>query len=214
MEAANPKPRLGINFKLPVIYAGNKNATEEIQDRLDRITDLKIVSNIRPTLELENLQPSRDCIHDLFMEYLWLSWDIKKKKMNWADAPIMPTPGAVGEIIQKIAKQDNISVVGIDIGGATRLMFSVFDGQFNRTVSANLGMSYSVCNVLAEAGIPNVSRWVPYEMDEHNLTNRISNKMIRPTTIPQSLEALKIEQAIAREALGFHLTSTKNLLLI
>ena len=124
-----------------------------------------------------------------------------KKLMGWTDSPIMPTPGAVGEIIQKIAKQDGISVVGVDIGGATTDIFSVFEGRFNRTVSANLGMSYSVCNVLAEAGIPNVARWVPYEMDEKSLTNRIANKMIRPTTIPQSLEALIIEQAIAREAL-------------
>ena len=34
-----------------------------------------------------------------------------------------------------------------------------------------------------------------------NLTNRIANKMIRPTTIPQTLDDLKIEQALAREAL-------------
>ncbi|MBM4132071.1 methylaspartate mutase, partial [bacterium] len=33
------------------------------------------------------------------------------------------------------------------------------------------------------------------------LMNRIGNKMIRPTTIPQALDELKIEQAIAREAL-------------
>ena len=62
-------------------------------------------------------------------------------------------------------------------------------------------MSYSICNVLAEAGVSNVSRWVPFEIDSFNLTNRIANKMIRPTTIPQTLEDLKIEQALAREAL-------------
>ena len=201
LEAANPKPRLGINYKLPVIYAGNNKAQDAIKERLGEITDLTVVDNIRPTLEEENLQPSRDRIHDLFMEHVMAQAPGYKKLMGWTDAPIMPTPGAVGEIIQKIAKQDNISVVGVDIGGATTDVFSVFDGQFNRTVSANLGMSYSVCNVLAEAGIPNVARWVPYEMDEKGLTNRIANKMIRPTTIPQSLEALKIEQAIAREAL-------------
>jgi hypothetical protein len=62
-------------------------------------------------------------------------------------------------------------------------------------------MSYSICNVLSEAGVDNVSRWVPFEIDSQNLTNRIANKMIRPTTIPQTLEDLKIEQALAREAL-------------
>tara|TARA_B100000401_G_scaffold50279_1_gene29410 strand:- start:2920 stop:4731 length:1812 start_codon:yes stop_codon:yes gene_type:complete len=201
LEAADPKPRLGINYKLPVIYAGNKDASEKIKERLSSITDLTIVDNIRPTLEQENLQPSRDKIHDLFMEHVMAQAPGYKKLMNWADTPIMPTPGAVGEIIKKISEIGNISVVGVDIGGATTDVFSVFGGQFNRTVSANLGMSYSICNVLAESGVKNVSRWVPYDLDEKQLTNRISNKMIRPTTIPQTLEVLKVEQAIAREAL-------------
>ncbi len=121
--------------------------------------------------------------------------------MSWTDAPIMPTPGAVGSLIEMIAKQENISAVGVDIGGATTDIFSVFQGIFNRTVSANLGMSYSVCNVLAEAGLDNVLRWVPFDIDKEELNNRIGNKMIRPTTVPQSLEELIIEQAIAREAL-------------
>ena len=201
LEAANPKPRLGINFKLPVIYAGNNRATKPVHERLGEITDLITVENIRPTLEEENLQPSRDKIHDLFMEHVMAQAPGYKKLMSWTDAPIMPTPGAVGEIIKKIAETENIEVVGVDIGGATTDIFSVFQGQFNRTVSANLGMSYSVCNVLAESGFNNVARWVPFDMDESDLTNRIGNKMIRPTTVPQSLEALIIEQAIAREAL-------------
>ena len=61
-----------------------------------------------------------------------------KKLMSWTDAPIMPTPGAVGSLIEMIAKKENISVVGVDIGGATTDIFSVFEGKFNRTVSANL----------------------------------------------------------------------------
>ena len=113
----------------------------------------------------------------------------------------MPTPGAVGSLIEMIAKKEDISVVGVDIGGATTDIFSVFEGKFNRTVSANLGMSYSICNVLAESGLDNVLRWVPFDIDRSELTNRIGNKMIRPTTVPQSLEELVIEQAIAREAL-------------
>ena len=123
------------------------------------------------------------------------------KLMTWTAVPIMPTPGAVGDIIQTIAKEERIAVIGVDIGGATTDVFSVFDGVFNRTVSANLGMSYSVSNVLAEAGIENVLRWVPFDIDEAELRNRIRNKMIRPTTIPQTLDELQIEQAIAREAL-------------
>jgi len=201
LAAANPQPRLGQNYKLPVIYAGNKKATKEVKKTLGELTDLDVTENIRPVLELENLKPSRDKIHDLFMEHVMQQAPGYKKLMSWTDAPIMPTPGAVGSLIEMVAQKDNISVVGVDIGGATTDIFSVFQKQFNRTVSANLGMSYSICNVLAEAGLPNVLRWVPFDINEKELTNRIGNKMIRPTTVPQSLEELVIEQAIAREAL-------------
>ena len=201
LKAANPQPRLGSDYKLPVIYAGNKKASDDISNTLGDQTDLTIVENIRPVLERENLNPSRDIIHDLFMEHVMQQAPGYNKLMSWTDAPIMPTPGAVGSLIEMIAEEEKISVVGVDIGGATTDIFSVFQNQFNRTVSANLGMSYSICNVLAEASLNNVLRWVPFDIDEKELTNRIGNKMIRPTTVPQSMEELKIEQAIAREAL-------------
>jgi uncharacterized protein (TIGR01319 family) len=201
LAAANPQPRLGQNYQLPVIYAGNKVAQPEILKTLKGKVDLDIVDNIRPVLETENLEPSRDKIHDLFMEHVMQQAPGYKKLTSWTDAPIMPTPGAVGSLIEMIAEKEDISVVGVDIGGATTDIFSVFQKKFNRTVSANLGMSYSICNVLAEAGLDNVLRWVPFDIDRKELTNRIGNKMIRPTTVPQSLEELFIEQAIAREAL-------------
>src|SRR5512132_2108472 len=72
-------------------------------------------------------------------------------------------------------------------------------------------MSYSISNVLAEAGLENIMRWVPFTIDEQSLRNRIKNKMVRPTTIPQSLDELQIEHAIAREALRLALIHHKSL---
>lgn len=210
VKSARPTARLGIGFALPVIYAGNQRANDDIKTILEKETALSLVPNLRPTLERENLRPASDKIHDLFMEHVMQQAPGYDKLMKWTDAPIMPTPGAVGLIINKIAVMQNKNVVGVDIGGATTDVFSTFkledrDGvvhqKFNRTVSANLGMSYSVSNVLLEAGLDNIMRWVPFEMDELELRNRIGNKMIRPTTIPQSKEDLDIEQAISREAL-------------
>ena len=201
LAAADPKARLGAGYELPVIYAGNKDARNIVEERLGKKTALVITENLRPVLERENLSPARDKIHDLFMEHVMAHAPGYKKLMAWSPVPIMPTPGAVGLIMETIARDEKINVIGVDIGGATTDVFSVFQGVFNRTVSANLGMSYSVSNVLAEAGLPNILRWVPFEISEPDLRNRIKNKMIRPTTIPQTLEELIIEQAISREAL-------------
>ena len=211
IAAADPKPRFGVGYSLPVIYAGNKDAREEILKTLKDKSDLVIVENIRPVLERENLQPARNKIHDLFMEHVMAHAPGYKTLMDWTDVPIMPTPGAVGLLIENIGKSEHISVLGVDIGGATTDIFSVFQEIFNRTVSANLGMSYSISNVLAEAGEDNIMRWVPFEMPAAEMRNRVRNKMIRPTTIPATLEELKLEQALAREALRLALEHHKSM---
>ncbi len=198
---AKPQPRFGNEYRMPLIFAGNKDAAPLVEDVFDESVELSIVENLRPVLEMENLGPARDKIHDIFLEHVMAHAPGYDMLMDWTDAPIMPTPGAVGNILQTIAERQGINVVGVDIGGATTDVFSVFDKTFNRTVSANLGMSYSISNVCAEATMPMVLRWVHFDMDERELRNRVKNKMIRPTTIPQSHEALVFEQAVAREAL-------------
>ena len=216
IAAARPQPRLGIAYELPLIYAGNKDARELIRERLDDVMSLEIVDNLRPVLEREELMPTRHKIQDQFLEHVMAHAPGYKKLLEWTDTPVMPTPGAVGEIIQTVSEQHDMQVVGVDIGGATTDVFSVFknresDAIFNRTVSANLGMSYSVSNVLAEAGIDNVLRWVPFNIEVGDLRNRVKNKMIRPTTIPQTLQELVLEQAIAREALRLAFEQHKQL---
>lgn len=211
VAAAEPRPRFGVTYKLPLIYAGNKEAQPQVRKILETKSALVVTDNIRPVLERENLAPARNKIHDLFLEHVMQQAPGYKKLIEMAGAPIMPTPAAVGLIMEAIAKREHLNLIGVDIGGATTDVFSVFDGLFNRTVSANLGMSYSVSNVLAEAGLTNIMRWVPFTIDEQTLRNRIKNKMIRPTTIPQTLDELQIEQAIAREALRLALIHHKSL---
>ncbi len=211
IRAADPKPRLGIAYQLPVIYAGNKDARDIVRDVLAEETALDVVENLRPVLERENLMPARLKIQDLFLEHVMAHAPGYKELMSWTDAPIMPTPGAVGAMIQTVADEEEIEVVGVDIGGATTDVFSVFGGVFNRTVSANLGMSYSIANVLAESGLENITRWLPFHLDEKQLRNRVKNKMIRPTTLPQTQEDLITEHAVAREALRLAFEQHKSL---
>ena len=201
LKAADPKPRLGASYKLPVIYAGNNKAHAQIKEILGDRTALIITENLRPTLEKENLMPARHKIHDIFLEHVMQQAPGYPRLMKMVGAPIMPTPAAVGTMTEKFAKANKFNVLAVDIGGATTDVFSVFSEVFNRTVSANLGMSYSISNVMAEAGLANILRWLPFDMDEQDLRNRLKNKMIRPTTIPQTVEDLQIEHAVAREAL-------------
>lgn len=211
IAAARPQARLGQGYALPVVYAGNQQAIPDVERTLGALTALHVTENLRPTLERENLGPARQCIQDLFMEHVMAQAPGYDRLREWTALPIVPTPAAVGDLVQIIAQRRQANVLCVDIGGATTDVFSVFDGVFNRTVSANLGMSYSVSNVLAEAGSEAVLRWLPFELRREEVQNRTKNKMIRPTTIPQTIEDLILEQALCREALRLALEQHRSL---
>jgi hypothetical protein len=65
--------------------------------------------------------------------------------------------------------------------------------------------------VLTEAKVDKIKRWIPFDVADADLRNQLRNKMIRPTTIPQRLEDLHIEQAVAREALRLAFIHHKSL---
>jgi uncharacterized protein (TIGR01319 family) len=211
LKAAEPKARLGVSYQLPVVFAGNRNVRAHVKDIIGGSVALEIVDNLRPTLAIENIEPSRDAIHVLFMEHVMSHAPGYDRLMKWTEVPILPTPAGEGMMVQLIAKTFEKNTIGVGLGGATTNVYSIVEDKFVRTVSANLGMSYSICNVMKAAGIENIARWLPFNMQERLLRNRLRNKMIRPTTIPHPIEDLIIEHAVAREALRLGLDHHKTL---
>lgn len=215
---ARPRPRFGATIKVPVIFAGNAAIATEITELLSPIADVSTVANVRATLDDEQIAPARDAVHELFLSHVMSHAPGYGKLLAWSPFPILPTPAAAGDMVQRYAISKGISALCADIGGATTDVFSVFpddEGKpvFNRTVSANVGMSYSVGNVLKEAGIDNIARWLPERerADSATLDHRIRNKMIRPTSIPQTADDLAVEQAVCREALRLSLVHHRSL---
>jgi uncharacterized protein (TIGR01319 family) len=211
INAAEPKPRLGVDYELPVVYAGNKTLRSQIEKLMNKGFALSIVDNIRPVLEAENTEPARDAIHELFMEHVMSHAPGYTKLMKWTSVPIMPTPAGEGLAMRLIASTYKMNVLGVGLGGATTNVYSIVGERFVRSVSANLGMSYSVTNVMKSAGIENIVRWLPFKLGEEDVAMRLMNKMIRPTTIPQTLEDLVVEHSVAREALRLGLEHHKTI---
>ena len=163
-------------------------------------------------LEKEVLEPARHRIHDIFLEHVMMHAPGYHTLISWAEGHVKPTPVAVGEALRFVADRTGGDILAVDVGGATTDVFSVIDSQFYRTVSANLGMSYSMGNVLSEATPEMVLRWLPFEADENTVRNWNFNKMIRPTGLPHTFYELMLEQAVCKEALRLSLEHHKGLI--
>jgi uncharacterized protein (TIGR01319 family) len=209
--AAKPRPRLGEGYSLPMIYAGNVNVRDHVKKLFEDEFSLLIIDNIRPSLDIEKIDHARRAVHELFMEHVMSHAPGYLNLMKWTDVDIMPTPAGEGIAMQLISKELDANTIGVGLGGATTNVYSIYETRFVRSVSANLGMSYSISNVCKETGVDNILRWIPFEKDVGELQSEIKNKMIRPTTIPQTINDLMIEHAVAREALRLGLEHHKSI---
>lgn len=209
---SEPKSRFESDQKIPLVYAGNSNVKEKVQEMLQSVFSINAVENVRPQVEREDLAPARTAVHDIFLDHVMSQAPGYQKLQELVTSPLIPTPVAVSEMIEHAARNSNKSILAVDIGGATTDIFSIrrkLDNKtfrpVHRTVSANLGMSYSIGNVVELSGIELIKRWLPFDISDDDLQNTIWNKMIRPTSLPESMNDLLVEHAVAREALRLSL---------
>ncbi len=100
VRRADPKPRFG-DMQLPVIFAGNKEARDDVKSVLGKDIAFKPVDNLRPSLDRENLDPARDEIHEMFLEHVMQQAPGYSKLLEWTSEEVMATPNAVGKLLKE-----------------------------------------------------------------------------------------------------------------
>jgi hypothetical protein len=192
-----------------IVFAGNQEARPLVAEILRGKGELRAVDNVRPALDIENLAAAREEMDTLYRERKVAHIPGFGGLSAWSSVAVLPTTRAFGYLIQYLARQYALNVVGVDIGGATVTVASVIDGHFTSVSRNDLGLSHNVTCVSTEAGFEDILRWLPFDMEVTEAHNIIANKQLRPTTVPQTRRDLLLEQAIAREALRLTLVEAR-----
>lgn len=211
VNTADVKPRFGREYQLPFIYAGNV----EIRDQVKKVLGeehyaTKMVENVRPVISKENLGPAREGIYDAYMEHVIVHSPGYDKLLRWTEEPLLPTQAAVGKLLYAYAEARAVNLIGVDVGGETTDVYSVFNGIFNRSLNADIGITYGVMNIVKETGLGNVMRWLPPEMEEKKIRNTLGNMMLNEYET-LSPEQKTIQAAVAREAVRLGLEKHKGI---
>jgi len=213
MILANPRNRFDRHVKIPLIYCGDTNMQKYINSMLPEHFIVSCTENIRPDYQTFNYEPAKQKIHEVFKDSVMEHAPGYHNLKNLTSIDIKPTPTAVEQMLKLYVEKYKENIIAIDMGGATTDIYSYIKGSFHRTVSANVGLSFSMANILAsvlkEKSIKEITGNLPPSYSEDSIRNYINNKTLNPSYLPTSDPERFLEQICA--VLGFELSITQHL---
>lgn len=209
VKEADVKPRYGSDYPLPLIFAGNVDLQDRVKALLNDGFVTKMVENVRPLIGKENLGPARESIYDAYMEHVLIHSPGFDKVAGWTKSKILPSQAAVGKMFYAYAMDRGVNLLGVDIGGETTDVYSVYDGEFNRSLNADIGLTYGLSNILKTSGVEKILRWLP-GLEERKIRNTIGNMMVQSSS-DVSNETKLIQAALAREAISLGLSKHREI---
>ncbi|HYO48619.1 MAG TPA: glutamate mutase L [Chloroflexia bacterium] len=185
-----------------VIFAGNPAALESVKRALAPIPEVQGVPNVRPELGAEQIGPAEGALSDLYREQRVPQIPGYSQLSRWVEGRIVPTAECERLIARYLHAHYGRETLVADVGATSTSLFLASEGRDQAVVLGDVGLAYGLGNLLAERGVENVLRWLPFDMGKEELTDWALNKVVRPLSLPQTARDLAIEQALAREALA------------
>lgn len=191
------------SHKPHVLFVGNEELQTEVKTSLSRITNLHLAPNIQPAVEVLTLYPAQKELYEIFKE-------VRKKQsggisqvLSWSNGQFSSTAGAISRVIRFLSKkyEPDKGVMGVDIGSQSTILSSAFDGKETLKVYPHLGLGTSSAGILEDSSLAQITRWLPFQIDDQDVEDYIYQKTIYPDSIPADKEDLAIEHALARQAL-------------
>ncbi len=184
------------------IFAGNSSALGQVTQVLTPVVEVRGVPNLRPSLTMEQTGPAEEMLANLYREKRVPQIPGYPVLTRWIQGGIAPTAESTRLIARFLGAHYGRETLIADIGASSTSLFLANRDRDVAVVRGEIGVAYGLGNLLAERGIANVLRWLPFPMSDDELTDWALNKVIRPAGLPQTARDLAIEHALACEALG------------
>lgn len=222
----NAKMLAEFKVKIPVVVAGNKAATDEIENILKEAEiDCYITENVMPFINKLNVEPSREEIRKVFMNKIVEAKGMKKAE-EFIKGILMPTPAAVLKASEILAtgtdEEEGLGdLIVVDIGGATTDIHSIAKGEptkpsimikgleepyAKRTVEGDLGMRYSAIALLEASGTRKIRNYLHDSLKQIDVKAQCQFRHDNIKMVPQSEEEIKFDEAMAKAATELAMT--------
>jgi len=186
-----------------LLYAGNSRLRRDVAKIVGDEAELRVVENVRPTLDHEYLLDAQHTLATLFRERKLSTLPGLTALRDWTRVPVDPAGQAFGRLIQYLwhLGDPERGVLGIDVGAANTTVAAVFDETLHLTIHSGLGATFGGERLLDNENSESITRWLPERLSRDEVRGLLIQKASYPTSIPQVERELWLDHALAREAI-------------
>jgi hypothetical protein len=182
-------------------YAGNAHLATDIATLFADSGKLRVVPNVRPGLDLENLGPAQAELEAIYQRQNLEEVSGFDTLSQWSGRPIFPTTRSFGQLIHYLGDRYQLKVVGIDLGSTSTSLAARSGDLFSLTTRVDMGIGLSVKEALKQIPLDHIMRWLPFEIEPAHVQDMLLNKWLRPASVPKTQEGMLLEYALAREVM-------------
>ncbi|HEX9895823.1 MAG TPA: glutamate mutase L [Gemmatimonadales bacterium] len=184
-----------------LVFAGNRALGAAVSEYFQERAPVTIVPNIRPSLDVEELEPARLKLSEIIRQLRAGKIGGFEDLAAWSGGSMMLTGDAFGRVVRYLSQvyDPDKGVLGIDVGASHVTVAAAFDGNLNLRVNSDLGLGSSMPGLMRYASIEDISRWLPGEEPAGKVRDYLYNKALYPGSVPTELGELHIEYALVRE---------------
>lgn len=197
-----------------VLYAGNQKLAGEVQEMLGgHVGKLQISSNIRPSIETEDLAPATHELASLVVKLRERQLKGMDELNTWTAGNIQPTAHAHGRMIRFLSKlyESTRGLLSVNVGASSTVVTAGFAGDLTQGVYPQFGLGESLTSLLQYTDLEGIMRWLPLDIAPGTVREYLFQKPFYPSAIPATKDEYAIMQAIARQVLYLSVrTARKN----
>lgn len=184
-----------------VIYAGNSQNADAIQELFGNLVTVLIAENLRPTVDEEELDSARLQLAKAFDQYKETHSESFAKISEMSHTGVLPTAQSYNTVVEYLGQTVADKVIAVDMGSSSSIVAASVDGHHNISIRTDLGIGHSAELLLDTVGVEAVKNWLPFYTTTNELKTYVANKALRPATVPIDLRELHIEHALMKAAL-------------
>lgn len=187
-----------------VLFAGNDKLVDEVKALVGSLAShLHFSSNIRPSLDTEDIPPAESELAQMFIK-------IRKKQLKgldvldlWAGGHTLPTAFATGRMVRFLSNVYGSpkGLLSVDLGASSTVIAAGFKNKSVLKVYPQFGQGENLTGLLNYTSLEDILRWSTLDIPPTTLIDFLHQKALYPATIPATKEDLVVAQSVAKQSL-------------